>query len=200
MTKTDKPSQPASSRQPERGITRTSRSRVIRKITYCALLLAIGFLLPFLTGQIPAIASSLSPLHIPALLSGFLVGPVWGAVCSFLLPLLRSLIFHMPSLYPMAVTMAFECATYAAVGGICWRLFPKKARFLYAAQGIAMVAGRVVYGVVFAFLTLMSADLSYSFAAFITGCFVEAVPGILLHLILVPPIVLALRRAKLTVE
>jgi len=60
-----------------------------------------------------------------------------------------------------------------------------------------MVIGRAVYGAMFALFTVNIPGDSYTFAAFIVGCFVEAVPGIVLHLVLVPPVVMALRRAGL---
>jgi len=170
---------------------------VIRTIPYCAVLIALGMVLPFLTGQIPEIGSALSPLHIPALLAGFTVGPVWGAICAFVIPLLRSAIFGMPPMFPNACVMAFEMGTYAAVGGMLYRSFPKRIGWVYLAQIAAMLAGRIVYGVLFALFTMNNPEIHYTVTAFIVGCFVDAVPGIVLHLVIVPPVVAALRRARL---
>lgn len=175
----------------------STKHDLIRKITYCGVLIALGMVLPFLTGQIPEVGSALSPLHIPALLAGFVVGPVWGAVCAFVIPILRSAIFGMPPMFPMACTMAFEMAAYAAVGGVLWHFLPKKPLYLYLSQMGAMVLGRAVYGVMFALFTVNDPAVSYTFAAFLAGCFADAVPGIVLHLVLVPPVVMALRRAGL---
>ena len=94
-----------------------ARSSVqIRKLTYSALYLAIALVLPFLTGQIPEIGSMLCPMHIPALLCGFVCGWPWGLAVGFVSPLLRSLLFGMPTAYT-AVAMAFELAAYGAVSG-----------------------------------------------------------------------------------
>lgn len=177
--------------------TTLTKHNLIRKITYCGVLIALGMVLPFLTGQIPEVGSALSPLHIPALIAGFTVGPVWGTLCAFVIPILRSAVFGMPHMFPMACTMAFEMAAYAAVGGILWHFLPKKPLYLYLSQIGAMVIGRAVYGAMFALFTVNIPGDSYTFAAFIVGCFVEAVPGIVLHLVLVPPVVMALRRAGL---
>ena len=49
----------------------------VLKLTYSALYLAIALVLPFLTGQIPQIGSMLCPMHIPALLCGFVCGWPW---------------------------------------------------------------------------------------------------------------------------
>lgn len=51
----------------------------IQNMVLSALLLAIGLVLPFLTGQIPEIGSALLPMHIPVLICGFICGWQWGA-------------------------------------------------------------------------------------------------------------------------
>ena len=84
----------------------------IQKLTYSALYLAIALVLPFLTGQIPQIGSMLCPMHIPALLCGFVCGWGWGLAVGFIAPLLRSVLFGMPDMFPTAVSMAFELAVY----------------------------------------------------------------------------------------
>lgn len=63
----------------------------VRKLTYSALFLALAMVLPFLTGQIPEIGSMLCPMHIPALLCGFMCGWPWGLAVGFISPLLRSM-------------------------------------------------------------------------------------------------------------
>lgn len=98
----------------------------IRKMTYAALFLAIAMVLPFITGQIPEIGKSLCPMHIPALLCGFLCGWPWGLAVGFIAPLLRSVIFGMPAMFPGAVAMAFELATYGCLSGLLYKLLPRK--------------------------------------------------------------------------
>ena len=75
----------------------------VRKMTYAALYLAIAMVLPFITGQIPEIGSALCPMHIPALLCGFMCGWPWGLAVGFIAPLLRSVLFGMPAMVPGAV-------------------------------------------------------------------------------------------------
>ena len=55
-----------------------------------AFFLALSYVLPFLTGQIPAVGSMLCPMHLPILLCGFLCGPWWAAAVGATAPLLRS--------------------------------------------------------------------------------------------------------------
>ncbi|MBQ5414822.1 MAG: ECF transporter S component, partial [Firmicutes bacterium] len=120
----------------------------IKKMTYSALFLAIALVLPFITGQIPEIGAMLCPMHIPALLCGFMCGWPWGLAVGFIAPLLRSVIFGMPAMFPSAVGMAFELAVYGMMSGLLYRLLPKKKWAVYAALLIAMIAGRIVWGTV----------------------------------------------------
>lgn len=119
----------------------------IQKLTYSALYLAIALVLPFLTGQIPQIGSMLCPMHIPALLCGFVCGWGWGLAVGFIAPLLRSVLFGMPDMFPTAVSMAFELAIYGAAAGALYRALPRKTVSVYLSLIIAMIAGRLVWGV-----------------------------------------------------
>ena len=171
----------------------------IRKLTYAALFLALALVLPFLTGQIPQIGSALSPMHIPVLLCGFLVGWPWGLAVGFIAPLLRSVIFGMPVMVPGAVAMAFELAVYGLVSGILYRLLPKKKWSIYVTLIVAMLAGRVVWGIARLIIAGLSGN-SFTWALFLAGAFTNAVPGIILHIILIPVIIMVLERAGLSLN
>jgi predicted membrane protein len=84
----------------------------IKKLAIAAMLLAIGYVLPFFTGQIQQIGNMLLPMHLPVMLAGLILGWQYGLAVGFITPITRSLIFGMPMLYPGAVAMAFELATY----------------------------------------------------------------------------------------
>ena len=171
----------------------------IRKLTYAALFLALALVLPFLTGQIPQIGSALSPMHIPVLLCGFLVGWPWGLAVGFIAPLLRSVIFGMPVMVPGAVAMAFELAVYGLVSGILYRLLPKKKWSIYVTLIVAMLAGRVIWGIARLIIAGLSGN-SFTWALFLAGAFTNAVPGIILHIILIPVIVIVLEHAGLSLN
>ena len=171
----------------------------IRKLTYAALFLALALVLPFLTGQIPQIGSALSPMHIPVLLCGFLVGWPWGLAVGFIAPLLRSVIFGMPVMVPGAVAMAFELAVYGLVSGILYRLLPKKKWSIYVTLVVAMLAGRAVWGIARLIIAGLSGN-SFTWALFLAGAFTNAVPGIILHIILIPVIVMVLERTGLSLN
>jgi len=169
----------------------------ILKLVLSALLLAVGLVLPMLTGNIPQVGSMLLPMHLPVLLCGFVCGWKWGLAVGFILPILRSLLFSMPPMVPTALAMAFELAAYGAVSGLCYRLFAGKKGRVILALVIAMVAGRLVWGLVSIPIYAMFKDKTFTLAAFWAGGFVNAWPGILLQMVLIPAIVLALEKAGL---
>ena len=175
--------------------TKTANPAIRRMVT-TAVCLALCMVLPFLTGQIPQIGSALSPMHIPVLLAGFLCGPWWAMAVGAVAPLLRFALFGMPPLFPTGTAMCFELAAYGLVSGILCRKLPKKAVNVYLALIAAMLAGRLVWGIVMVVLMGLSGS-AFTWAAFMAGAFVNAVPGIIVHILLIPIIVLALRKAGL---
>ncbi|MGI6202486.1 MAG: ECF transporter S component [Eubacteriales bacterium] len=174
----------------------TKTKNHLMKLIYSAICLALCIVLPFLTGQIPQIGQALSPMHIPALLCGFLCGPVWGAVVGAVGPVLRSAMIGMPPMFPVAVSMAFELAAYGAAAGILYKLLPKKLPYIYVSLVAAMIVGRIVGGVA-KFAILGFDPEKMTIAIFYADYFAGTLPGIILHIIIIPPIVWALRRAKL---
>lgn len=167
----------------------------VKKLVLAALCLALCLVLPFLTGQIPQIGAMLAPMHIPVLLCGFLCGWPYALVVGLIAPLLRHVLFGMPPIMT-ALVMTFELAAYGAFSGIFYKLLPKKNAYLYVALILAMLAGRVVYGVA-SLIILGVSGSAFTFQAFLTGAFLTAWPGILCHIILIPLIVIALKKANL---
>ncbi len=173
------------------------KNKHIHRLTLAAMFLALGLVLPFLTGQIKGIGKMLLPMHIPALLCGLICGWRYGAVVGFVMPILRSMLFGMPLMFPSAVGMAFELATYGLVVGILYeRAHRKTIVSLYGSLITAMITGRVAWGMVSVGLFGIKGD-AFTIQAFIAGAFLDSVPGIVLHLILIPAIMTLLRRAKL---
>ena len=171
----------------------------VRRLTYAALFLALALVLPFLTGQIPQIGVMLSPMHIPALLCGFLCGWPWGLALGFVAPLLRSVLFGIPVMFPGAVAMALELAVYGGLSGYLRRKLPGTRPMIYAVLVISMIAGRVVWGIVRYLLAGLSGS-AFTWQMFLSGAITSALPGIALHLILIPLLVIALERAGLSLN
>lgn len=160
-----------------------------------AMFLCIGLILPFFTGQISQIGNMLLPMHIPVLLCGFICGWQYGLTIGFILPIMRSFVFGMPVFYPMAVSMAFELAAYGFIAGFLYSRSPWKCiKALYRSLIAAMLAGRVVWGVL---QVILLGTGKFTLGAFVAGAFLNAVPGIILQLVLIPAVMVALKRAKM---
>ncbi len=161
-------------------------------LTGTALCMALGLVLPVLFHLFGA-GSVFLPMHIPVLLCGLLFGWQWGAVCGLFVPLISSLLTGMPPIFPTAPAMMLELCAYGILTGVFYR----KLRWnIYPALICSMLGGRVVSGIANAIFYGM-ADKSYGFAAFLSGAFVQAVPGILIQIIVIPILILALERARI---
>lgn len=172
-----------------------SRSSVY-KLTLSAMFIAVGIVLPFLTGQIQTIGNMLLPMHLPVFLCGLVCGWKYGAAVGLILPLLRSLIFGMPPLFPTAVAMAVELEIYGLVSGFIFgRMQNKNILSVYISMLPAMILGRGVWGVVQFFLLGLTGS-SFTWKMFFAGAVGNAVPGIILQLVLVPAVMAVLRYTK----
>jgi len=98
-----------------------TKTSATRGIVLAALFLALAFVLPMITGHVPQVGNMLCPMHFPILLCGFVLGGPWGLAVGFVAPLLRSVLFGMPPMFPVAISMAFELATYGFVSGVVYR-------------------------------------------------------------------------------
>ncbi|MDD6201396.1 MAG: ECF transporter S component [Lachnospiraceae bacterium] len=165
--------------------------RLTGKITLSAMFMALGMVLPFLTGQIQQIGSMLLPMHLPVLLCGLICGWECGAIVGFCLPLLRSVTFGMPVLYPNALAMAFELATYGLVAGLLYGHSRWKCvRALYRSLIVAMLAGRIVWGIAEVVLLGINGN-AFTWKMFLSGALLNAIPGIVIQLTLIPAIMVA---------
>ncbi len=169
----------------------------LKKLVLSAMFLAIGLVLPFFIGQIPAIGKMLLPMHIPVLLCGLICGWQWGLGVGFVLPLLRSLLFSFPAMYPNAIGMAFELAMYGLVIGYLYAHSKWQCvKALYKCLIPAMIAGRLVWGAVMIVLMGLGGS-AFTWQLFIGGAVLNALPGIVLQLVLIPAVMVLLDRTKL---
>lgn len=102
-----------------------------KKLVLSAFFLALGLVLPFLTGQIPEIGNMISPMHFPVMLCGFICGGPYGALVGLILPPLRFLLFQMPPLFPTGIAMAFEMGTYGLVCGLLYGRLQQNLKGIY---------------------------------------------------------------------
>ncbi len=167
------------------------------QLTLSALFLAVALVLPFLTGQLGQLGSMLLPMHIPVLLCGFICGWQSGLMVGLIAPLLRSVLFGMPPLMPTAIAMTFELAAYGALAGLLYaRLAHRPLRVCLALLG-SLLSGRIVWGLVSFALYWLFLGKAFTMQMFLGGALLQAWPGIVAQLVLIPLIVLALERARL---
>ncbi len=164
----------------------------VKKLSLSALFLALGLVLPFLTGQIPQIGSMLLPMHIPVLICGIVCGYKYGGIVGLVLPLMRMMIFGMPP-FTVALAMTFELLVYGLVIGLCYEKLPKKNINVYASLIIAMILGRMAWGIA-TIIILGVAGTAFTWPMFIAGAVTGAIPGIILQIVIIPPIVILLKK------
>lgn len=168
----------------------------IKKICFCAICTALCYVLPLAFHPL-AIGTLLSPMHIPVLLCGLVCGWPYGLFCGAAGPLLSHLLSGMPAA-AMLITMIPELCVYGVCTGLMmkWIRTGKLAADLYLSLIPAMLLGRIVGGVVRAVVYLSSAQ-TYSVALWASSYLLGTLPGIILHLILLPAVVLVLMKARL---
>ena len=166
----------------------------IKRLTITALCVALCVVLPMAFHVIPNAGSVMLPMHIPVLICGLICGWQHGLLCGILGPLVSSLVTGMP---PAAILpgMMVECGMYGCVGGLLMERIRTGSLYadLYLSLPVAMLAGRVISGIVKALILTPG----LSFTAWATASFVTALPGISIQLILIPTLIVALTRAGL---
>ena len=173
------------------------KKKDILKLVFSAMFLCMALLLPFLTGQIPQIGKMLLPMHIPVILCGMICGWQYGLGTGFIAPILRGVIFANPVFFPTGIIMAFELSAYGLFAGLIYsRLKIHNISKVYISLIISMLTGRIIKCVV-QFFILGFTDEGFVFSAFIAGAFTNAIPGIILQIVIIPLIMLTLQKLKL---
>lgn len=167
----------------------------LKRICLSAMFFSMGVILPFFTAQLKEAGDSLLPMHIPVMLCGLICGAKYGFTVGFILPFFRAALFSMPPIYPNAVWMAFELATYGFVIGAIYNKKRDRVGWVYISLIIAMISGRVVWGISKTILLGIGGS-SFTFTAFLIGGFADAFLGILLQLILIPSIMIILNKNR----
>jgi hypothetical protein len=156
-----------------------------KKVVLTALFIALGLTLPMITANVPMIGNMLLPMHFPIIICGLICGAGYGALAGVITPLLRSFIFGMPPLFPIAAAMAFELAAYGAVAGLVYVIIQKNKGSVYPALIISMLSGKAVWGVV-TFILFRMMGKTLTLQMFLAGAFTNAIPGIVGQLIIIP--------------
>jgi hypothetical protein len=164
-----------------------------RDLAYCGLLGAAGLLLPVVF-HLFRLGHILMPMYLPLVTLAFFVRPLPAAATAAIVPLLSAAVTGMPPLYPpVAPVMALELAAMTAAIAAAVIVLPSVNEWLVLLP--VLVAGRVLHvALVYAFSLAISLP-----AAFMAGVSLLAGwPGIVLMLVVVPPVArLARERRRL---
>lgn len=165
-----------------------------RKLVIAGLLIAIGVIVPSIF-HIAGIAGNIFlPMHIPVLLGGFLLTPIYALLVGLVIPILNSLLTGMPVLFPIAIIMFFELGTYGLVASYFYRKFKMP---VILSLIISMIVGRVVAGMVVYVLAIAFTSVQMKPLIFIQGSVSLGLPGIIIQIILIPIIVHAINKYKI---
>ncbi|WP_422486418.1 ECF transporter S component [Gudongella sp. DL1XJH-153] len=160
-----------------------------RKIVMTGMFIALGIVLPIAFHSFNMGGPVFLPMHIPVLMAGLTLGPLAGLFTGMITPILSSVLTGMPPMFPMLPIMIFELGVYGLTSGFIAREYPGKIFFPLIA---GMIDGRVAAAiVVFVLATFFGVDISPW--TFIKGAIVTGVPGILIQLVIIPPLVKAIR-------
>lgn len=175
------------------------KNRELVNMVLTSTFIAMGIILPFINFGSQELGRMLLPMHIPILLCGFICGYKYGLIAGFITPILRSVLVSVPPMFPTAVTMAFELATYGFVAGLAFTLFfkyrdrIKPIILIYIALISSLVAGRLVWALV-ASSTYVTAGWNFNFDVILNSTLIGAWPGLLIQLFLIPLIIYGLLR------
>lgn len=123
---------------------------------------------------------------------------IWLAYWDYYTSFKRSVVRNAGN-FPNAFCMAFELATYGLVAGILSEKMKKDIKSLYISLIAAMLCGRIVWGLVSAAVYAFTGGI-FTWELFLMGGFINALPGILIQLVLIPALVERLYNMEGTVE
>lgn len=132
-------------------------------------------------------------MHIPVLLAGFIVGPVSGIIVGLLSPLTSFLFTSMPPAYAVPL-MSIELPLYGLAAGLAYQRLRLN---VYIALVVALIVGRLGFALGLLILGLFL-QLPYGIKEFFSASVVAGLPGIIVQILLLPPIVAALMRHRHT--
>lgn len=155
-----------------------------RKMVYAAVILALSIAIPAIFHFTALPGNIFLPMHLPVLVGGLLLGPVYGLIIGMLSPILNFFLTNMPPV-PMLYIMIFELGAYGFFTGFLYQ----KSNRLFISLLASLVIGRIVAAIIVFILVQTMTGFDANPLVWFTGSFVKSFPGIAIQLILVPLIV-----------
>lgn len=163
------------------------------KLTFASVCLACCFFMPMMTMGNTEVAAMLCLMHFPVMVCGMMCGAPWGVAVGVSAPILRSLMFGMPHMYPEAVAMCIEMGIYGLVCGLEANDPRKSPGNIFLDLIQAMAAGRFAWGASMMLFSVIS-PVSFSFEIF-KEAMVNTWPGVILQFMSLPPLIVFLQTA-----
>jgi len=155
--------------------------------------LALGVLFPIIFHQFGMAGRIFLPMHIPVLLAGCICGPLSGLIIGLLAPALSFALTAMPPSYAVPL-MTIELSLYGLAAG----LFYYRLRLnVYIALVVSLILGRIGFAIGLLILGLFI-ELPYGVKTYFSISVVTGLPGIIIQLVIIPPIVAAVMRRERT--
>lgn len=164
----------------------------INKLVSAAVMIAAGVLLPqifhFLGGAQAGMV--FLPMHIPVLICGLMLGSLYGSAAGLLIPVLSFLITggSMPSAERLPFVI-IELVLYGIASGFFAAIFKN----IYPALILSMVSGRLVYAGLLS-IAFYVFHMKNAAPASVWDSLVKGIVGVIIQLIIIPPVVYALKR------
>ncbi len=166
------------------------RNQKTRELVLGAFFILLGLVIPFIFHSTGIAGTIFLPMHFPILIAGFYLRPSTSFIVGAVTPFLSSIMTGMPVFMPMAPIMVCELAAYAVVTSL---LSNRKGWNTYFVLITAMIAGRIVAGLVVALLVALF-GVQMNPILFVTGGIATGLPGIALQLLLIPPFISRFKR------
>ena len=153
-----------------------------RDLVNAGLLIAVGILIPTVFHFAGINGAIFLPMHIPVLISGFILGPTLGSIIGLVTPFLNHILTGMPPT-PIVWIMLVELTVYGLLSGLTFKKMNIK---LMPSLIISMIGGRI--GAVFTLLALQKAfNIPMpNIRSYIYGITITAIPGIIIQIIFIP--------------
>lgn len=155
-----------------------------KKIVLSGIFIAFGIILPMIFHTVNMAGPIFLPMHIPVLIGGFLLGPIYGGLVGLITPILSGLMTGMPPIVPMMPIMAFELCGYGIITGFLFN----KTKNTYISLIGAMIGGRL-FAMVGEFLVSITIAPQVNPVIFIFGNLAQAIPGMLIQIVFIPILV-----------
>lgn len=162
-----------------------------KKLILSGFFIACGVILPMVFHMFSMGGTVFLPMHIPVLIAGYFLGPIYAAGVGVITPILSGFLTGMPPLVPVMPIMAFELCGYGLISGLVF----SKTNKVYLSLIVAMIVGRL-FAVVGAFVVSLTLAPQINPAMYVLGGLTTAIPGMLIQLIFIPILIKLLMNNK----